>query len=416
MLHIPVTVDSFRTGLLTFQTDAIRRLSTLRPGMISITTHHSGERHEVEAFIEGIYAKSYGAVIGQHYPMLVSVRDVEGRILAALGFRCAADHEIFLEQYMDVGVEDGVSAAFGNPNLDKTRLRQEITFGELFGEYMERYSKPHKKSWAFDEREVNKFLSNWFSRKISTITKQEIAKLHDRLGKENGLYQANRVLERIRAIFNKAIEWGWEGMNPSLGIKKFREKARDRFLQADELTRFHTALAQEPNETARDYILMSMLTGARKSNVLAMRWEEINWERAEWRIAETKNGEPVILPLLPAAIDILQRRRNGTNKPWVFPSARTSGHFADPKKAWQRLVKAAKIDDLRIHDIRRTLGSYQAITGASLTVIGKSLGHKSQQATAIYSRLDLDPVRQSLMRATEVMFAGEPASKKAVGN
>lgn len=112
MLHIPVTVDSFRTGLLTFQSDAIRRLSTLRPGMISITTHHSGERREVEAFIEGIYAKSYGAVIGQHYPMLVSVRDVEGRILAALGFRCAADHEIFLEQYMDVGVEDGVSAAF----------------------------------------------------------------------------------------------------------------------------------------------------------------------------------------------------------------------------------------------------------------------------------------------------------------
>jgi len=325
--------------------------------------------------------------------------------------------EMTVEQARIAALKTKAAIAGGaNPNLDKTRLRQEITFGELFSEYMERYSKPHKKSWEFDEREVNKFLSHWFSRKISTITKQEIAKLHDRLGKENGLYQANRVLERIRAIFNKAIEWGWEGTNPSLGIKKFREKARDRFLQADELTRFHTALAQEPNETARDYILMSMLTGARKSNVLAMRWDEINWQRAEWRIAETKNGEPVIVPLLPAAIDILQRRRNGTNKPWVFPSARTSGHFADPKKAWQRLVKAAKIDDLRIHDIRRTLGSYQAITGASLTVIGKSLGHKSQQATAIYSRLDLDPVRQSLMRATEVMFAGEPASKKAVGN
>ncbi len=324
--------------------------------------------------------------------------------------------EMTVEQARIAALKTKAAIAGGaNPNLDKTRLRQEITFEELFREYMERYSKPHKKSWQFDEREVQKFLSHWFSRKISTITKQEVAKLHDKLGKDNGLYQANRVLERIRAMFNKGIEWGWEGTNPTLGIKKFREKARDRFLQADELSRFHAALAEEKNETARDYILMSLLTGARKSNVLAMRWEEINWQRAEWRIADTKNGEPVILPLLPLAVDILQRRRKGTNTAWVFPSGRTTGHYADPKKAWQRLLAAAKIDDLRIHDIRRTLGSYQAITGASLSIIGKSLGHKSQQATAIYSRLDLDPVRQSLTRATEVIFADESALKKAVG-
>lgn len=335
------------------------------------------------------------------------------------------DERVKLGTYPEMTVEQARVAALkakaaiaggANPNLEKTRLRQEITFKELFDEYMERYSKRHKKSWEFDEREVNKFLSQWFSRKISAITKQDIAKLHDKLGKENGLYQANRVLERVRAMFNKAIEWGWEGTNPSLGIKKFREKARDRFLQADELQRFHAALAQEKNETARDYFMMSMLTGARKSNVLAMRWDEVNWQRAEWRIAETKNGEPVIVPLLPAAIALLERRRKGTNKAWVFPSDRTNSHFADPKKAWQRLLKAAKINDLRIHDIRRTLGSYQAITGASLSIIGKSLGHKSQQATAIYSRLDLDPVRQSLARATEVMFASESPSKKAVGN
>lgn len=115
MLQVPVTVDSFRAGQLNFQSEAIRRLSSLRPGMISITANHSGERREVEAFIEGIYAKSYGALIGQHYPMLVSVRDTEGRILAALGFRAAAQHDVFLEQYMDIQVEDGVSAAFRKP-------------------------------------------------------------------------------------------------------------------------------------------------------------------------------------------------------------------------------------------------------------------------------------------------------------
>lgn len=115
MLHVPVTVDSFRTGQLTFDSDAVRRLSSVRPGKISITANHAHERREVEAFIERIYAKTYGAVIGQHYPTLISVRDAEGRILAALGFRAAGYDRLFLEQYMDMPVEAGVAAAFGQP-------------------------------------------------------------------------------------------------------------------------------------------------------------------------------------------------------------------------------------------------------------------------------------------------------------
>jgi len=63
-----------------------------------------------------------------------------------------------------------------------------------------------------------------------------------------------------------------------------------------------------------------------------------------------------------------------------------------------------RIPDLRIHDLRRTMGSWQAITGASLPIIGKSLNHKGQQATAIYARLDLDPVRASVEKATEAML------------
>jgi integrase len=64
-----------------------------------------------------------------------------------------------------------------------------------------------------------------------------------------------------------------------------------------------------------------------------------------------------------------------------------------------------RIHDLRIHDLRRSLGSWQAKTGASLAIIGKSLSHKTAQATAIYARLDLDPVRESVERATSAMLA-----------
>jgi integrase len=88
----------------------------------------------------------------------------------------------------------------------------------------------------------------------------------------------------------------------------------------------------------------------------------------------------------------------------VFEGKGKTGHLADPKKAWARILEEAVIDDLRFHDLRRTLGSYQAATGANGYIIGKSLGHRSQQSTAIYARLNLDPVRESVNKATEAMF------------
>ena len=342
-----------------------------------------------------------------------------------------------------------------NPNAEKNKLKQEVTFKELFDEYLERYSKKQKRSWEYDEREVNKFLPSWFKRKISSITRDEVLRLHEKIGDQNGVYAANRLLERIRAIFNKAIEWGWQGTNPASGVKKFPEKSRDRFIKPGELPFFFEALEEEHNTTASDYIRMSLYTGARKSNVLSMRWTEVDWTAQEWRIPETKNGESLTLPLLEPAIEILERRRKKTNRKWVFPSDKTEGHLADPKKAWKRILTNATIKywkvhpdaqplvmevkakqealttnelfnavqslaekkdvelpiglmDVRLHDLRRKMGSFQAASGSSLHLIGKSLGHKSQQATRVYSRLDLDPVRQSMDQAVNAMQkAGE---------
>lgn len=173
----------------------------------------------------------------------------------------------------------------------------------------------------------------------------------------------------------------------------------------DELPKFFESLEQELNTTVQDYVYLSIFTGARKSNVLAMKWNEIDFNRREWRIPETKNGEPLIVPLLEAAMNILNtRKENNDGSPYIFPGTGAKGHFDDPKRGWQRILKRAGIEDLRIHDIRRTMGSYQAMTGASLAIIGKSLEHKSQQATQVYARLHNDPVRAAMEKAAEEMF------------
>lgn len=333
---------------------------------------------------------------------------------------------LLLGKFPDLSVENarrlaasakGEIAMGENPQKAKRSIRDEMSFGTLFGEYLEKHSKVHKRSWAYDEREVNKFLKHWFKRKISSIEKAEVERLHAKVGKDSGLYQANRLLERIRSIFNKAADWGWDGANPATGIKKYREKSRDRFLQPEELPRFFEALANEPNEAARDFFMISLLAGARKSNTLAMRWDEINFHAATWRIVLTKNDDPQIVHLSPQAMEILKERKLHSLSPWVFPGSGAKGHLADPKKAWARILKEAGIADLRIHDLRRTLGSWQAATGANSYIIGKSLGHRSQQSTAVYARLNLDPVRDSVNKATDAMLGylrrpgDEPSTK-----
>lgn len=159
------------------------------------------------------------------------------------------------------------------------------------------------------------------------------------------------------------------------------------------MPKFFVSLAQELNQTIKDYFHTSILTGARKSNLLTMRWKDICFNRNEWKIPETKNGDSLNVPLIEEAVEILKERKLSmlSDSEYVFPGDGKNGHLQEPRKGWLCILKRAGITDLRIHDIRRTMGSYQTIAGASLAVIGKSLGHKSQQATQIYARLHNDP-------------------------
>ena len=321
---------------------------------------------------------------------------------------------IILGRYPDLSIENARGLASDvnsqiahgkNPNREKNKLRGELTFKDLFTRYLEQHAKVHKKSWQGDMDQHRLYLSSWDKRKISGIHKSDVETLHAKIGKDRGIYAANRMLSLLGIVFNKAISWGWDHVNPTIGIKKFKEKSRERFLQGDELPRFFEALAAEPNRMIADFIMLSLLTGARRANVLSMRWQDINLKEGTWNILETKNGNSQLIPLSPDVLAILKVRLKAKKDEWVFSSVTSkSGHLEEPKSAWKRILKQAELEDLRLHDLRRTLGSWQAATGANSYVIGKSLGHKTQQATAIYARLNIDPVRASVERATSAMM------------
>lgn len=286
-------------------------------------------------------------------------------------------------------------------------------------------AKQHKRSWKHDESRYDLYIRKPLGKKrISDIDRELIRgwflKLTDLTSARGKLSKttANRIFAILRTIFNQELP---HISNPCKGIKKYQEYSRDRFLQPTELERFFKALEEEKTpEAIRDYVYLSLFTGARRNNVLSMMWPDIDFDTKLWSIRgqDSKNKSSIAVPLIDQATEILQRRRNTATSVFVFPCTwrkkSKTGHLVDPREAWSELVARAELNDLRLHDLRRTMGSYQTMTGASSTIVGKTLGHKSQTATAVYARLNLDPVRASMEQAVDLMMASKELPNKVV--
>ncbi len=319
---------------------------------------------------------------------------------------------------IEAGKVLGEFAKGENPAAVKRAIKAELTFGEAFDDFLARKRKRDGSAISDKTKRDYKdllrlYLDGIKSKKLSAIERNEIKAIHARTTKKSPA-QADRVVAVVSAVFTFMLaQERFSGQNPATSIQKNPAPSRDRFLQADELKPFFKALFESTNEVMRDFFLLALLTGARRANVSAMRWADLDLLAGVWRIARTKNGNPQTVTLSPEAVAVLESRR--VDGEFVFPGEGKTKHIVEPKKAWATLLKAAGIENLRIHDLRRTLGSWQARTGASLPIIGKSLNHKTHQATAIYARLDLDPVRQSVNTATTAMMEAAGMTKNANG-
>ncbi len=306
------------------------------------------------------------------------------------------------EDAMRLGLEQIRSLALGqDPRIEKEKAKlKDITFGALFIEYLEKYAKPHTKTWKDVSDNRLRYFQRWEHFQISAMKRIDVQNWVKDLAETKGKHTANRNFETLRAIIN----WGLKKelielrQNPCVGIDMYKTKSRERFLlPGAEFDRFRRALDSEANETIRDFIWMCLFTGMRKSNVLSMSWADIKWELGFWMIIDSKNGDSQAVNLTRNALALLQRRYdNRMSERWVFPGTGKTGHLMSPKSAWKKLIQRAGIEDLRIHDLRRTVGSYMAIQGVDSKIIGKALGHRSIQATAVYARLTQSPVRLAL--------------------
>jgi len=296
-----------------------------------------------------------------------------------------------------------------DPSGKREQQRQGETMRELCAAYMERHGNA-KRSGRDDQRRIERhILPAWGSLKAAAIKRPDVAVLHAKIGKA-APYEANRVLALLSKMYELARRWGFvpEGhANPARDIDKFREQRRDRWVTPEELPGVAQAINEEPNQSARFALWLYLLTGARKSELLRAKWEDVSFERSELRLPETKAGRVHYIPLSAPTLALLREMPRNEGNPYILPGrgprgataeekAKTPTHLVNIDKPWQRVRKAAGVEDVRLHDLRRTVGSWLAQAGNSLHLIGRVLNHSNQSTTAIYARFGEDSVRVAL--------------------
>jgi hypothetical protein len=151
--------------------------------------------------------------------------------------------EITPEQAAKLAAKTSATVADGkDPRQAKQQAGEETTLGEAFKRFLDDHAKAHKKSWQEDEKTFNRYLARWKKRRLSSITHADVVSLHNKTGSDHGQYAANRTLSLLSTLFNKLrVSTG----NPCKGVTRFKEEAKERFLDGDELQRFFKALEEE---------------------------------------------------------------------------------------------------------------------------------------------------------------------------
>ena len=320
----------------------------------------------------------------------------------------------------------GQFEAGADPVEAKKAARGVPTLREVSEAFLAQHSGSKRKVRTHSEyvRLLNKrVLPALGSKRISEISRSDIAKLHSAVSKDAPI-SANRVVALVSSI------WSWasrrdivsSGLNPARGLERNKEQGKERFLKSDEFARLGEALRlaeteglpwalDESHPNAKHFaraenrktpvdlfavaaIRLLILTGARLREILNAKWSEIDFDRGILFLSDSKTGRKPIY-LSAAALSILNSIPRIDANPYVIVGAKPNKPRVDLKKPWNAIRRKAELHDLRLHDLRHSFASIGAGASLGLPIVGKLLGHSQPKTTARYAHLDADPLRRA---------------------
>ncbi len=292
-----------------------------------------------------------------------------------------------------------------DPAAGRTTDREAPTVAQFCEQYINDHAVLHKKPRSVEEDRRNiklHIMPTLGKKRVADVTRADIAKLHHSM--KHSPTGANRVIALLSTMFNLAEEWGMRPdlSNPCRRVKKYKEAKRERYLNADELAKLGAVLAEaEQTQTepppAIAAIRLLIFTGARKNEILSLRWRDVGTELGVLRLPESKTGAKSIVLNAPA-LAVLANLELGRDNDHVLSGSRPGARLGALDHAWRRIRERAGIPDVRLHDLRHSFASVAVGLGEGLPIVGRLLGHTQAQTSQRYAHVAADPAKVAAER------------------
>jgi integrase len=302
-----------------------------------------------------------------------------------------------------------------DPIAEKKSVKmQAVTLGDTFKDYLAT-RKELKPNTLYNYTNImNLVFSDWKSKLLLSITKDNVAKRHTHLGEKHGAAYANAAMRVLRLLFNFAAGQYEDGQGHSLitenPVKRlsqtrawYRVKTRQTYIKPHELTAWYQAVLELQNETLRDYLLLLLMTGLRRQEAAQLKWDHIDFKAKTLVVHDTKNHQPHNLPLSDYLYEFLQKRKDSVvdDSVYVFPGAGKGGYIIEPRKQMARVTKASGVQ-FTVHDLRRTFITTAESLDISAYALKRLLNHKmNNDITAGYIVTDVERLRKPMQQITD---------------
>jgi len=279
------------------------------------------------------------------------------------------------------------------------RKKPEVLFEDHAGEFLTLYSKQNKRSWRRDEISLDHLIEFLKGKFLSEITGETIEKYRAQR-KADGVSPStiNRELACLKTCFSKAVEWKLIKENPARTVKKFREPhSRERILTPDESRRLLAAASP----ALRPVLIIALNTGMRRSEILSLRWKDVDFIKGRILIGDSKSGKSRMIPMNAAAFEALRGIEKRAEAEFVFENPETGTHVLDVKTAFKGACRRAGVKGARFHDLRHTALWHMVEVGADLVTVSQIAGHSTIQMTLRYCHPGEDTQRRAVEKLGE---------------
>jgi len=309
----------------------------------------------------------------------------------------------------------GKIAAGGDPVAEKKQARaKSVTLREVFEEYL-KVRKNLKETTRLDyKRVMNEAFASWQNKPLLDITKDLVARRHSKLG-ETSHARANLAMRVLRALFNFAMTQYEDSHGRSLIVENpvkrlsqsrawYRVERRQGFIKSHELAPWYEAVRKLENETLRDYLLLLVFSGLRRTEAATLKFEQIDFSQKTFTISNTKNHETHTLPLSDFLYGLLLSRKKIATTEYVFPSTGAGGYIVEPRKQMEKVIRHSGIQFI-IHDLRRTFITIAEGLDISAYAVKRLANHKmNQDITSGYIIADVERLRKPMQQITDYLL------------